>query len=105
MAASIEKLKVQLCIAIERVASVRQWNQFMCACYCGTSQAQISRVFRRDVDKISVGALFGYLERACTHFSVVIAVDNSLLWRTPKSEYASTGKKPGAKNKRRMKSQ
>lgn len=75
---SLDPVKIELCLAIDRAIARKGWTYTAAAIQMGTSRANISRVVNKKIDKLTLNQLFGYLSRVCPEFRFMLCIDASL---------------------------
>jgi predicted XRE-type DNA-binding protein len=81
---AIEAVKLELCLAIERVILRYGWTHRLAAAYMGTSRANVSRLANKRLDQLTVGQLFLYLAKICPGFRFMLSIDQTLSGARPR---------------------
>lgn len=71
---AINKVKLQICYALKRVALKRYWTQKRMAEFLCTSPSCVSHVIRQRTDKLTLNQLFEYLAKVEPYFEILISI-------------------------------
>ncbi len=69
----LNEVKMEVCLALRRVAMREGWSQHKMALYCGASPSRMGKAVRLQVDDLTVGQVFNYLASLYPRFRIQVS--------------------------------